>query len=270
MEAETKVCPEPSTSWTRLLRLAHEKDRAGTEDLRAPGARTAEDLWILDLYGPLCRPRAQVVAHLGQSLDGRIATGNGVSKWVTGTADVIHNHRMRALYDAVLVGAGTIRHDDPQLTVRKVAGPSPVRVVVDPERRLGLDYAIFQDGAAPTLLLAEARRVAGSEWHGQARVVGIEAGANGLDPQAILATLRAQGLGRVFIEGGGVTVSRFLRAGCLDRLQLTIAPLIIGSGRTGLELGAIDCLEQAIRPRVRRFELGDDLLFECVFRDPDG
>jgi diaminohydroxyphosphoribosylaminopyrimidine deaminase/5-amino-6-(5-phosphoribosylamino)uracil reductase len=78
----------------------------------------------LDLYLPYCfsRPPGLAVAHIGQSLDGRIATENGESRWITGEADLLHCHRMRAIADAVLVGAHTVRADDPQLTVRRCAG----------------------------------------------------------------------------------------------------------------------------------------------------
>jgi len=84
----------------------------------------------------LAPPRGLAVAHIGQSLDGRIATENGESRWITGEADLLHCHRMRAIADAVLVGARTVRADDPQLTVRRCAGDNPLRVVIDPELSL--------------------------------------------------------------------------------------------------------------------------------------
>ena len=220
---------------------------------------------LLELYLPLCRdcPERFVVAHLGQSLDGRIAAANGASRWVTGELDIVHNHRMRALFDAVVVGAGTVRHDDPQLTVRAVPGADPVRVVLDTRRRLGPAYRLFTDGAAPTLLLCAAALAGPGERHGQAEVVGVASAGRGLCPQAVLDVLAARGLRRVFIEGGGLTVSRFLAAGCLDRLQITVAPLIIGSGRPSITLPEIDQLGACLRPEVRRHVLGSDVLFDC-------
>jgi len=220
---------------------------------------------LLELYLPLCRdcPERFVVAHLGQSLDGRIAAANGASRWVTGELDIVHNHRMRALFDAVVVGAGTVRHDDPQLTVRAVPGADPVRVVLDTRRRLGPAYRLFTDGAAPTLLLCAAALAGPGERHGQAEVVGVASAGRSLCPQAVLDVLAARGLRRVFIEGGGLTVSRFLAAGCLDRLQITVAPLIIGSGRPSITLPEIDQLGACLRPEVRRHVLGSDVLFDC-------
>lgn len=231
---------------------------------RAP-AESARQLF--ELYAPLCHPVVEpaslragsfVVAHLGQSLDGRIGPLDGSPEAITGPEDMTHNHRMRALFDVVLVGAGTVCHDDPALTVRHVEGRNPVRVVIDPERRLSDRYALFNDDLAPTLLLCKRELCAEGQRHGRAEVVGVEAGCA---PGAVLEALRRRGLPRVFIEGGGVTVSRFLAAGCLDRLQIAVSPMIMGQGKPGIELGET----LRLRPVVRRFELMQDVLFECCF-----
>lgn len=227
--------------------LSHPLSTPGTAP--SPGSREA---------GAGTRAGSFVVAHLGQSLDGRIGPLNGDPEAITGPEDMTHNHRMRALFDVVLVGGGTVLHDDPTLTVRHVEGRNPVRVVVDPERRLADSYGLFNDGLAPTLLLCREELWTAGARHGKAEVLGVP---DGCSPRAVLAALRRQGLPRVFIEGGGVTVSRFLAAGCLDRLQLAISPLIMGQGKPGIELGET----LRLRPVVRRFELANDILFECCF-----
>jgi riboflavin biosynthesis pyrimidine reductase len=142
-----------------------------------------------------------------------------------------------------------------------------VRVVLDPNRTLDGAFRAFADGAAPTLVIAAADRVAPGERLAGAELVPLPRTGAGIAPSAIRAELARRGLVRVFIEGGGVTVSRFLEAGCLDRLQITVSPLIIGSGRPSITLPEIADLRGGIRPKIRRFALGEDLMFECVFAD---
>lgn len=213
---------------------------------------------IESLYHPLAEP-AWTMGHLGQSVDGRIATESGHSHYVNGPENIDHLHRLRALSDAVVVGAGTVASDDPRLTVRRVPGRNPVRVVLDPTRRLGTGHNIFQDASVPTLLIA-AHGPSGR--HGAAEVVVLDRHAPVLAPADVLAVLAERGLRRVFVEGGGVTVSRFVEAGVLDRLHVCVAPLLIGSGRPALSLPPVAELTHALRPPCRIAPMGDDVLFD--------
>lgn len=214
------------------------------------------------LYGPLLGKGPLVLGRLAQSLDGRIATESGMSFWISGKQDIAHTHRLRALFDVVVVGAGTVRGDDPLLTTRHCAGPSPARAVVDAGRRLSAEYQMFRDGPPTWLICAE--DAGGPERHGAARVLRVARAADGvgLDPTAMLAALAALGLTRVFVEGGGLTVSRFLAAGCLDRLHLTLAPLLLGSGIPGFTLPPVARPEDGMRVAYTLHRLGDDLLLD--------
>lgn len=225
---------------------------------------------LLDLYLPVVNASAEApltVAHLGQSLDGYIATDSGDSYYVTGPHNVLHLHRMRALSGAVIVGAETVSMDDPRLTVRLASGPNPVRVVLDPRRRLDAHYRVFADGEAPTLLIsAEDRADGAAPAHGQADVVGIPAPAGRLALDALLACLHERGIHAVFVEGGGATVSHFLQADLLDRLQIAVAPLVTGHGRPGIRLVARHHISDCVRPAHRVFRMGGDVLFDCDLR----
>src|SRR5438128_7132445 len=178
---------------------------------------------LIDLYLPICSATiAQpiTVGHLGQSLDGFIATHAGESQYVTGEENILHLHRMRALCDAVVVGAGTVAADDPQLTTRHVSGPSPLRVVLDPTRRLADHYRVFNDDSADTLYVCAKSLAREGETHfGRALVVAVDDRGDGIDVTAVQRVLRARGCHRIFVEGGGVTVSMFLEAELLDRLH---------------------------------------------------
>ncbi len=250
-------------------------DPAALIDIASDGTWTAQvpldaaGAELLDLYLPMalaCRERPLTVAHLGQSLDGRIATVNGASCYVTGPENLTHLHRMRAMCDAIAVGAGTVECDDPQLTTRRVPGPNPVRVILDPRRRLAADHGVFQDQAAPTLLIC-GEELTDQAGPGRAGIVGVPRHGRYLNLRPAIQQLHARGLFGIFVEGGGLTVSAFLEQGLLDRLQIAVAPLIIGSGRPGITLPVIQDLSQGLRPRHRRYVMGEDVLFDCRLRD---
>jgi len=228
---------------------------------------------MIDLYLPICSATDAhpiTVGHLGQSLDGFIATHSGESQYVTGEENILHLHRMRALCDAVVVGAGTVAADDPQLTTRHVTGPSPLRLVFDPTRRLAEHYKVFNDDSAVTLYACARSLVREGETRvGRAMIVAVDEGPDGIDGREVLHLLRARGCRRIFVEGGGVTVSMFLEANLLDRLQIAIAPLLIGDGRPAIRLPPRSALSDCHRPRYRVFRMGPDVLFDCEI-GPDG
>jgi riboflavin-specific deaminase-like protein len=185
---------------------------------------------------------------------------------VTGEQNIRHMHRLRALCGAVVVGPGTVAADDPQLTTRLVPGPNPLRVVLDPGRRLGTHHRVFQDGAAETLYVCARSLTLPDEYRvGRALLVRIDGNADGVDLVELMRVLRALRCARVFVEGGGVTVSRFLEANLLDRLQITVAPFIIGEGRPAIRLQPPAVLGDCQRPRYRVFRMGGDVLFDCEF-----
>ena len=223
---------------------------------------------LLDLFLPIQCHTDLVIAQSGQSLDGRIATTSGHSHYVTGAADIRRLHRLRALVDAVVVGAGTVDADNPRLTVRDVDGHNPVRIILDPGCRLDRNRHVFTDGAAPTVVVR-------SEVTGQNRgrvasgardEIQLPTTNHQFAPSAIVNALRERGYRRILVEGGGRTVSGFLQAGMLDRLHVTVSPMIIGSGPPAVTLEPIASLDDALRPACRSFRLGEDTLFDLDLR----
>ncbi|HMP61617.1 MAG TPA: RibD family protein [Phenylobacterium sp.] len=205
-----------------------------------------------------------ITLKLATSLDGRIATASGESRWITGPAAREQTHRLRAAHDAVLIGVETAIADDPALTVRleSYSGPQPARIILD--RRQRLPRAGRLAGTArdiPTYvvttrpldpILAEA---------GLRPVLAPDLGEGRPDLVEVVALLKAAGLSRLFVEGGGQVAASFLRCGLVDRLEWFRAPRVVGGeGRPASGALALTALSAA--PRLRRVDiqaLGDDI-----------
>ncbi len=240
-----------SDSWTDVPRMFRAPDGA----LPSP--------WQ-DLFGPLRHGVVDglvVVGQFGQSIDARIATQSGDSRYINGTAGLAHLHRLRALVDAVLIGVGTANIDDPQLTVRRVPGPSPARVIVDPGGRLPATARVLAADGIRRLVITR-KGVASKLPHG-VEIASLPAVDGHIAPAAILEALAARGFRRILVEGGANTVSRFLQARCLDRLHVMIAPIIIGAGPSSVSLPPIARVEHALRAPIRAHVLGEELLMDC-------
>jgi riboflavin-specific deaminase-like protein len=252
-------CVALHQAWPSLVALA-----AGAADGEEPDGCP---LW--SLYAPVAEGRAEpafVIAQLGQSLDGRVATATGKSRYINGPEAIRHLHRLRALVDAVVVGVGTVVADDPQLSVREVDGPCPARVIIDPHFRMPPRARMVGDGKAPVFAV---QTRPGARAPGVEPIVAPGAG-DVLAPGAIVRALAEHGFRRILIEGGARTVSGFLAAGALHRLHLSIAPMIIGAGPTGVNLPPIDELDAALRPTAVVHRLGGDVVFDCAFETTPG
>jgi riboflavin-specific deaminase-like protein len=216
-----------------------------------------------DMFGPLRHGQVDdlvVVAQIGQSIDGRIATDTGHSKYINGSSGLDHLHRLRALVDAVVVGVGTAVCDDPQLTVRRVEGPSPARVVIDPSGRLPTSARLMADDGVRRIVVAGPE--AASAVSADVEILRVPLTGGRAQPRDIVAALAATGLRRLLIEGGAQTISGFLSAGCLDRLHIVVAPMLLGCGQSSIALPPVKFASDALRPPVRAHLLADEVLFD--------
>ena len=212
-------------------------------------------------------PRPRVTLKLATSLDGRIATAAGESQWITGEASRAEVQRLRAARDAVLVGAETVRKDNPSLLARTEPAPAkqPTRVVVTTRLEIAPDAKMFGDVAIAPVIVFGAPRVSPArhailEAMG-ARIEAVETGLGGVDMSAVLERLAALGIGSVLVEGGGKIAASLIAAGAVDRIEWFRAPLILGGdGRPAIADLTYDALADAPRfKRVALRELGPDV-----------
>ncbi|WP_345741637.1 bifunctional diaminohydroxyphosphoribosylaminopyrimidine deaminase/5-amino-6-(5-phosphoribosylamino)uracil reductase RibD [Roseovarius nanhaiticus] len=254
--------PDPRVAGRGIAALRHAGITVDIGTLRDEAERD-----LAGFLGRIHRGRPEVLLKLAMSVDGRIATSSGQSRWITGPGARRMVHAMRARHDAVMVGGGTVRADDPMLTVRGLgARQQPVRVVVSRHLNLPLDGALARSaGDVPLWLIhaADAPDAAIAAWKGRgAHLIACPADRAGLDMGAALQALGAAGLTRVFCEGGGALAASLLKAQLADRLAVFGAGLALGAdARAGIAEMGIDDLNAAPRYQLEEMRaVGGDAL----------
>jgi diaminohydroxyphosphoribosylaminopyrimidine deaminase/5-amino-6-(5-phosphoribosylamino)uracil reductase len=198
--------------------------------------------------------RPFIVVKAGTTLDGKIATESGESKWITGSASRARAHWLRAEMGCVLIGANTAIHDNPRLTARDVgASNQPLRVVLDPRGRVPADSELFVGKGSAMRVTSEAADSGVDEF-----IAPTRGSLFALD--AILQELARRGVRGVLVEGGGRTIGSFFEQGCVDEVELHIAPTALGSGKSWVQ-SEVAGLADAYRLEVLRTDrLGEDIM----------
>jgi diaminohydroxyphosphoribosylaminopyrimidine deaminase/5-amino-6-(5-phosphoribosylamino)uracil reductase len=213
--------------------------------------------------------RPFVTLKLATSIDGRIATATGDSKWITGEPARRNAHRLRARHHAIAVGAATVLADDPRLDVRLVRGVDPLPIVFDPRLRVATAGRAFQLLRPGVLFLHTSRasaraRAALAKAGADALEVPSEGNGKGIDIAAALDQLGAREFRSLMVEGGGRLIGAFMRACAWQELWIYRAPIVLGEGRpavAGLELESVADAERL--QLLRRRMLGEDEL--CIY-----
>jgi GTP cyclohydrolase II len=238
-----------------------------------PGESPLHGMNATEVVGEPNGRRPYVILKFAQTVDGRTATSTGDSRWISGEEERTLSHSIRAACDAVAVGIGTVVADDPQLTVRLVPGPSPLRVVFDPRLRIPDDAKVLADGPATIVFTTERSEIARRRALVE-RGIGVhvvpEAPA-GLDLGAALGELRASGISTLLVEGGAKIATSMLAAGLVHRIVVSIAPTLLGTGQDAVgDLGIVHIGEalHVERPIVRI--VGRDVVVAGDLSRPEG
>ncbi|NJQ07855.1 bifunctional diaminohydroxyphosphoribosylaminopyrimidine deaminase/5-amino-6-(5-phosphoribosylamino)uracil reductase RibD [Streptomyces lonarensis] len=250
----------------------------GAATLRAAGVEVAAGLLAAEAENvnhawltAVRRGRPAVTWKYGATLDGRVAAADGSSRWITSAESRAEVHRLRHEADAVLVGSGTLRADDPHLAVRGVPDAvQPLRVAVDTEAAVVRPGARVLDDAAPTLVAVAADLPADrTAALAGADVVRLPRAATGrgLDPAALLAELHRREVRSVLLEGGPTLAGAWLAAGAVDRVVGYLAPALLGAGAPLLNDAGVDTVSAALRLEITDVaRVGPDLRVTAVPR----
>ncbi len=220
--------------------------------------------------------RPAVTLKLATSLDGRIATSSGESKWITGEAARVEGHRLRAAHDAVLVGSGTVLADDPELTARAEPAPAkqPLRIVADGRGRTPPWAKMFKTLEKGPVALAtlETTNLDAAGWPSargvQYWMIPPDPASGSLSLPDLLDAAARAGVGSILVEGGGEVAAGFVRAGLVDRIEWFRAPVLLGGdGRACVAaMGLVKLVDAPTYRRTGLRELGPDV-WESYERD---
>jgi 3,4-dihydroxy 2-butanone 4-phosphate synthase/GTP cyclohydrolase II len=247
---------------TKARRMGHVQPTGVALSEAEPAAVETDVTTLIGRVRPQ-QDRPYVVLKYAQTMDGRIATSTGDARWISGTAERTVSHALRAAADGVLVGVGTALQDDPELTVRMVAGASPVRIVLDSTLRTPTSAKVLSGEAATTLITTARsdpeRRAELCRRGVRVEVVAEDGGLVSLP--AALAAMRVAGIECLLVEGGASIITSLLAAGLVDRLIVAVSPLIVGAGTEAVRGLGVEQVADGIRLANRLIvPVGEDVI----------
>ncbi|MHC1718729.1 MAG: bifunctional diaminohydroxyphosphoribosylaminopyrimidine deaminase/5-amino-6-(5-phosphoribosylamino)uracil reductase RibD [Acidaminococcaceae bacterium] len=254
--------PNPKVAGNGIRRLQEE----GIEVKVGVLAKEAAEVNEVFLHWMITN-RPFVALKYAMTLDGKIATGTGDSKWITGEEARTRAHYLRSIYDAILVGKGTVLADDPSLTCRLVEGKNPLRIVLDAKLEIPINAKVLSDGEAETIIVSGKdvlpERLAERTGLANVEVLQVETTDGKVNLDTLLTTLSERKITSILVEGGGAVHGNFFDYGFVDRVYAFIAPRLIGGKEALSPVGGMGCLKIADGIKLERVEtmsLGNDFL----------
>ena len=250
--------PNPLVSGKGINRLKEAGIKVHVGLCEEEARRLNEDFFLY-----IREKRPYITLKMAQSIDGRFATLTGDSKWITSEESRRLAHKLRAEASAILVGVGTVISDDPQLTVRHVkTDKQPLKVIFDPNLDTPLSSKVFKEGR--TIIFTSRREVEEIKKLNDVEVINLELVNGAFDLQEVVRKLYEREVMHLMVEGGGYTITSFLRAGLFDRVCVFQAPKFIGEGKGVGDLG-VRRVSESITLKLREFkQLSSDIYLEYV------
>ena len=209
---------------------------------------------ILSILVPILRKNKKlVIAQIGQSIDGRIALNNGNSHYINNPKSIIYLHCLRSISDAIIVGSNTIKKDNPLLTTRKIRGSNPKRIIIDGSLSLNNKYKIFNDGNENIIFTKSNKNIRLNN----STIIRLK---EKNFTKNLITQIKKLKYKNILVEGGSKTISELINNKYIDIVQFMIAPILIGSGISSLNLKEISNLDKAIRPKYNFNKLENEII----------
>ena len=211
---------------------------------------------LFDIFLPMIlnKNNPYIIGHLAQSLDGFIATHSGESKYISCKENIEHIHRIRAISDAIVVGANTILYDNPKLTTRLVKGKSPMRLILDPTNKIKGTEKVFKNPDRNSF------KIISDKNKNNKNSLSIPTQNNKFKKTNLISLFKKLNKRIIFIEGGGYTISDFYKKNILNRLHLCISPTIIGDGKNSFLIEKRKLIKDFKKHKIQYFKMGNDIL----------